>query len=57
VPEAQPVQNETFPVPTSSVAVLVACAVSLLVLFVLSGSVTGFAEELFEQVGTMASMP
>ena len=57
VPEAQPVQNETFPVPTSSIAVLVACAVSLLVLFVLSGNVTGFAEGLFEQANAMASMP
>ena len=57
VPEAQPVQNEAFPVPTSSVAVLVACAVSLLVLFVLSGSVTEFATGLFEQADAMASMP
>ncbi len=57
VPEAQPVQNETFPVPTSSIAVLVACAVSLFVLFVLSGNVTAFAEGLFEQANAMASMP
>jgi NADH-quinone oxidoreductase subunit N len=57
VPEAQPVQDASFPVPASSIAVLVACAVSLLVLFVLSGSVTGFAEGLFEQANAMASMP
>lgn len=57
VPEAAPVQNKAFPVPTASVAVLVACAVSLLVLFVLSGSVMGFAEGLFDQGASMAIRP
>jgi NADH-quinone oxidoreductase subunit N len=57
VPEAAKAQNAAFPVPASSVAVIVACAVTLLVLFVLSGDVMGFAEGLFQQAGPMASMP
>ena len=57
VPEAAEAQNAAFPVPASSIAVIVACAVTLLVLFVLSGNVMGFAEGLFEQAASMASMP
>ncbi|NBB72877.1 MAG: NADH-quinone oxidoreductase subunit NuoN [Bacteroidetes bacterium] len=57
VPEAAEAQNAAFPVPASSIAVIVACAVTLLVLFVLSGNVMGFAEGLFEEAASMASMP
>lgn len=57
VPAAAAARNEAFPVPTASVAVIVACAVSLLLLFVLSGNVMGFAEGLFEQGTAMAGMP
>ncbi len=56
VPEAASVKGKLFPVPAASVAVIVACAVSLLLLFVLAGNVMGFAEGLFA-TGAMAAMP
>lgn len=56
-PEAQEIQDRTFPVPVASEAALVACAVGLLVLFVFAGSIMGFTHTMFEEAAQMASHP
>ena len=58
VPEAQQVDFATMPAPPAlSATVLVVCAVALLVLFVGSGGVIGFADSFFAEAGGMAALP
>ena len=58
VPEAAQVEPATLPaLPMAPATVLVVCAVALLVLFVLSGNVIGFAGGFFEAASAMAATP
>jgi NADH-quinone oxidoreductase subunit N len=58
VPEAQQVDFASMPAPPAlSATVLVVCAVALLVLFVGSGGVIGFADAFFTEASGMAALP